>query len=121
MRRFVFALFMAFGMGIFGLSAASAAPVGAPLSEGIASKSALTQVQYYAGYCERLRKACIYKEERGEVGQGNCRRYRVECGHARYCERLRQACVYKEERGEVGQGNCRRYHYECGGGGGGRW
>lgn len=31
-------------------------------------------------YCERLRHACIYKEERGEVGEGNCRRYRRECG-----------------------------------------
>jgi hypothetical protein len=31
-------------------------------------------------YCERLREACDEKEERGEVGQGNCRRYRNECG-----------------------------------------
>lgn len=34
-------------------------------------------------YCERLRHACIYKEERGEVGEGNCRRYRYECGRWR--------------------------------------
>jgi hypothetical protein len=26
-----------------------------------------------------LRNACIYKESRGEVGEGNCRRYREEC------------------------------------------
>lgn len=35
-------------------------------------------------YRERLRRACIYKEERGEWGQGNCRRYRYECGHSRW-------------------------------------
>lgn len=29
--------------------------------------------------CERLRRACIYKEERGEEGMGNCRRYRRVC------------------------------------------
>lgn len=34
----------------------------------------------YERYCARLRRACIYKEERGEVGLGNCRRYRSECG-----------------------------------------
>lgn len=31
-------------------------------------------------YCERLRRACVYKHERGETGEGNCRRYRSECG-----------------------------------------
>jgi hypothetical protein len=25
---------------------------------------------WHGGYCERLRRACIYKEERGEVGEG---------------------------------------------------
>jgi hypothetical protein len=34
----------------------------------------------YGGYCARLRRACEYKHERGEAGQGNCRRYRSECG-----------------------------------------
>jgi hypothetical protein len=38
----------------------------------------------YARYCERLRRACAYKYERGEVGQGNCRRYRNECGRRYY-------------------------------------
>jgi len=61
-----------------------------------------------------LRRACIYKERLGEVGEGNCRRYRRECGgRVSYCERLRRACIYKEERGEVGYGNCRRYREEC--------
>jgi hypothetical protein len=30
--------------------------------------------------CEELRRACVYKEELGEQGQGNCRRYRQYCG-----------------------------------------
>ena len=29
--------------------------------------------------CEALRRACLYKEELGEQGQGNCRRYRYYC------------------------------------------
>jgi hypothetical protein len=35
-------------------------------------------------YCERLRRACLYKSERGEWGQGNCRRYRSECSSRRW-------------------------------------
>jgi hypothetical protein len=35
-------------------------------------------------YCERLRRACIHKDERGEWGEGNCRRYRYECGSRRW-------------------------------------
>jgi hypothetical protein len=31
------------------------------------------------GRCEELRKACLNKEELGEEGQGNCRRYRQVC------------------------------------------
>ena len=30
--------------------------------------------------CRELRKACLNKDELGEVGQGNCRRYRRLCG-----------------------------------------
>jgi hypothetical protein len=29
--------------------------------------------------CEELRRACLHKEELGEEGQGNCRRYREIC------------------------------------------
>jgi hypothetical protein len=110
MRQVIFALFMALGFAIAGHSTASAAPIGkAPVEAG----DVLVKVQY-AGYCEKLRRACVYKDERGEWGQGNCHRYRVECGRARYCEKLRQACRYKYERGEEGQGNCRRWKYQCG-------
>lgn len=29
--------------------------------------------------CEELRRACTHKEELGEEGEGNCRRYRETC------------------------------------------
>ncbi|GJD97934.1 hypothetical protein [Methylobacterium iners] len=32
------------------------------------------------GYCDQLRRACENKDSLGEVGQGNCRRFREECG-----------------------------------------
>jgi len=73
-------------------------------------------VQFWSGgRCERLRRACQFKDERGETGEGNCRRYREECQGGGYCERLRRACQFKDERGETGEGNCRRYRRECGG------
>jgi hypothetical protein len=33
----------------------------------------------YGGECRELRQACLHKEELGEQGQGNCRRYREVC------------------------------------------
>jgi len=35
--------------------------------------------RYYGGECRELRQACLHKEELGEQGQGNCRRYREVC------------------------------------------
>jgi hypothetical protein len=32
------------------------------------------------GRCRELRAACMHKEELGEQGMGNCRRYRAMCG-----------------------------------------
>jgi hypothetical protein len=29
--------------------------------------------------CEELRRACLHKDELGEEGEGNCRRYREMC------------------------------------------
>jgi hypothetical protein len=29
--------------------------------------------------CEELRRACLHKDELGEQGEGNCRRYRSLC------------------------------------------
>jgi hypothetical protein len=33
----------------------------------------------YRGECRELRQACMHKEELGEQGMGNCRRYREVC------------------------------------------
>jgi hypothetical protein len=114
MRATVRAILVAIGTGAMGVSAGLALP-GNPVTGTKASEALVEPAQYWGGgRCERLRRACQYKEERGEVGEGNCRRYREECGGVSYCERLRRACVYKDYRGEVGEGNCRRYRYECG-------
>jgi hypothetical protein len=96
------------------IGASYAAPVSnAHLSGGAAFETGVLQVQY--GHCERLRYKCQHKYELGQEGEGNCQRYREECGgRASYCERLRRACEHKYERGEEGQGNCRRYREECG-------
>lgn len=32
------------------------------------------------GRCWELRQACLHKEELGEQGMGNCRKYRAVCG-----------------------------------------
>lgn len=117
MRTIIGAIILAAGLGLASVPGAVAAPAGAAVGEAGVLENVVEQVQYWGGgRCERLRRACIYKEERGEVGEGNCRRYREECGGGpSYCERLRRACIYKDERGEWGQGNCRRYRNECGG------
>ena len=116
MRAIIGAMILAAGLGLASVPSAVAVPVGVDVRGAGLVEGIVEQAQYgRGGYCERLRRACIHKEERGEVGEGNCRRYRQECGgRVSYCERLRRACVYKEERGEVGEGNCRRYRNECG-------
>ena len=122
MRAMIGTIILAAGLGLASVASSVAAPVGVDVRGAGVPENVVEQVhywgQYWRGrYCERLRRACLYKEERGEVGEGNCRRYRAECGgRASYCQRLRHACIYREERGEVGQGNCRRYRNECGGG-----
>ena len=39
----------------------------------------LAQYREESRYCRRLRRACENKDVRGEMGEGNCRRYRREC------------------------------------------
>ena len=47
---------------------------------GEAIGTGVEHIQYERSrYCERLRRACRFKDERGETGEGNCRRYREEC------------------------------------------
>jgi hypothetical protein len=38
-----------------------------------------TTYAYGGGGCWQLRQACLHKEELGEEGMGNCRRYRELC------------------------------------------
>jgi hypothetical protein len=33
----------------------------------------------YGADCRELRRSCLYKEELGETGRGNCARYREMC------------------------------------------
>ena len=69
------------------------------------------------GQCEQLRRACENKDQLGERGEGNCRRYRESCERRRpsraVCQDLRQACLNKDQLGERGEGNCRRYRETC--------
>ena len=92
MRAIIGAMILAAGLGLASATSAVAAPVGVDVRGAGFPESVVEQVQYWGGgYCARLRRACIYKEERGEVGEGNCRRYRAECGgRVSYCERLRR-------------------------------
>jgi hypothetical protein len=80
-------------------------------------------------YCRDLRWSCLHKDELGERGEGNCRRYREECrgygddsrdGYSErdsheYCERLRWECRHKWETGREGEGLCHKYRERCGG------
>src|SRR5262245_55175664 len=116
MRATLGTVLLMVGIGVMGAPAGLAAPGGNSAHDTTSRETLAQPAQYGRGdRCERLRRACVYKEDRGEVGEGNCRRYRQECSGTSYCERLRRACVYKEYRGETGEGNCRRYRNECGG------
>jgi hypothetical protein len=114
MRTLIGSIVLAAGLVLSTLAMAIAAP--GPVQRPLGIENTVHLTQFWRGRsCERLRRACEYKGQRGEVGEGNCRRYRAECGGGRsYCERLRRACYNKDARGEVGQGNCRRYRNECG-------
>jgi hypothetical protein len=68
---------------IVGLSAPSAAPLTGSLP-GVTAEHGVIELVQDSRYCRRLRRACEFKEERGEVGEGNCRRYRRECRSYRY-------------------------------------
>lgn len=115
MRNALAGAIVTIGMALASTQAASAA-FGGMTSGGFKQTGPQIENVQYRGYCESLRRACAYKFQRGEAGEGNCRRYREECGgRASYCEQLRRACAYKDYRGETGQGNCQRYRAECGG------
>ena len=75
MRKAILGVLLISGGGIAGLPASAAPMATAPQAQA----SVVEQTQGY-GYCRRLRRACEFKHERGEVGEGNCARYRRECG-----------------------------------------
>jgi hypothetical protein len=77
MRSILAGLTVAAALGVTALPT-SASPFGAAKVDRLGM--AVEQVQYdRTRYCERLRRACRFKDERGESGEGNCRRYRREC------------------------------------------
>jgi len=67
MRNAVLGLLVVAGASMAGLSASAAPPLGTiPQPQA----SLVEKTQNYS-YCRRLRRACEFKRERGEVGQGN--------------------------------------------------
>ena len=81
MRTMLSAIILAGGIGLTGIPNAVASPIGHGVPSAGGVESVIQKTDYRRGrYCERLRRACVYKEERGEQGEGNCRRYRRECG-----------------------------------------
>jgi hypothetical protein len=80
MRKFAFALA---GAALFALPASA-------FSQSVVVGPGGVQIEPYhhhhyarsnhgGGECRELRAACMHKEELGEQGQGNCRRYREMC------------------------------------------
>jgi hypothetical protein len=111
MKKFVGGIIVAAAMMALSMGGASAAPFGGSQTQGAPGVESM--VVHVSDYCRELRMACEHKDELGERGQGNCRRYREECGGRSHCERLRHACLHKHETGREGEGLCRRYRQEC--------
>jgi hypothetical protein len=63
--------------GIGYVGTASAAPL--TDTKPMVSGQSLVEHAQSSSYCRRLRRACQFKDERGERGEGNCRRYRRVC------------------------------------------
>lgn len=85
MRTMLGAIALTAGLGLACISTAAAALIGSAVRGTSGYEGVVENVHYGRGrYCERLRRACVYKHERGEVGEGNCRRYRSECGGRRW-------------------------------------
>jgi hypothetical protein len=112
MKKIVGGMIAAMAMMALSLSGVSAAPFGGGQTQGVTSVESMV-VQVNDGRCRELRLACENKDRLGERGEGNCRRYREECGGRSHCERLRHACLHKHETGREGEGLCRRYRQEC--------
>ena len=75
MRASLMAAALIAGIGYVGT--ASAAPLAG--TKPVLSGQSLVEHAQSSSYCRRLRRACQFKDERGERGEGNCRRYRRVC------------------------------------------
>ena len=75
MRASLIAAALIAGIGYVGT--ASAAPL--TDAKSMVSGQSLVEHAQSSSYCRRLRRACQFKDERGERGEGNCRRYRRVC------------------------------------------
>ena len=75
MNKLIAGLTLAAGLGF------SAYPISTAMDETAQAVGLFSaaNAQYDERYCRRLRRACEFKDERGERGEGNCRRYRREC------------------------------------------
>ena len=80
MRSLILGIIAAAGLGLVA-TIASAAPLS---PKSLTAQERLVEHVQSGRYCARLRRACEFKNERGEAGEGNCRRYRSECGRRRY-------------------------------------
>ena len=73
----------AVGAGILGGAIANRPPPGyyppPPAAYYGPPPAAYDDYAYGGGECWQLRQACLHKEELGEEGMGNCRRYRELC------------------------------------------
>jgi hypothetical protein len=76
MRNVLAGLTLAAALG-FGALPTAAAPFGVGGVERLGN--GIEQVQWNRSRCDRLRSACRNRDERGERGEGNCRRYREQC------------------------------------------
>ena len=76
MNKLIAGLSLAAGLGFSGFAIPTSADETTQTVVGLFSAAS---AQYDDRYCRRLRRACEFKEERGERGEGNCRRYRREC------------------------------------------
>jgi hypothetical protein len=67
------------GALLFLIPSASAASAGAGAIGGVPAAAGVKVERVQNGSCAELRRACLYKRELGERGQGNCSRYRAAC------------------------------------------
>ena len=83
MRSIIHGMVLVAGIGLAGVPAVSASPITGGVRDAAAFEGVVEHAQYESRYCRRLRRACEFKDERGQTGEGNCRRYRQECGRRR--------------------------------------